>query len=365
MYLSSLTISNFRNYLDCSLSLSSKGAVFIGENGSGKTNILEAIHMISLGRSQRGALKRDMIHRDAHETFLEGVFSESVSVTPLSLSIGFSRDGSLILRRNNQKVSTLSELLFHNTIISFGSQDIALIYGEPAERRRFIDSILCQVNSTYLDHLVLYRKNLLNRNTLLKRDTLDRSVDIYEEKMAEYAATIVFTRKKFFLDIAQLLSKYFCQISLYTGKVDIIYKPSISIESDDKETLYKLFLKELREKREKDIVLGFTSIGPHRDDFRCYINGIPIKSYGSQGQCRAMSLSIRLCALSFLEKHTSKKSIILIDDAFTELDTKRRSNTCSLVEGRGQIFLTALSEKDIFIDKLPVFNIEKNMITSV
>jgi len=362
VYLSSLKIHSFRNYLKNTLSFGNEGAVFVGENGSGKTNVLEAIHMISLGRSQRGASKREMIHTGAQEAFIEGVFGGNGSAPSLSVSIGFSRDRRLILKKNNQKVSTLSELLFHNTIISFGSQDIVLIYGEPTERRRFIDSILCQIDSNYLDHLIQYKRNLLQRNTLLKRDVLDNAVDVYEEKLAEYGTTIVLARKKFFFDIAHSLSKYFREISLYTEKVDVRYKPSISIESDDNGVLYTLFLKELQERRDKDVVLGFTSQGPHRDDFKCYLNDIPIKSYGSQGQCRAMALSIRLCALHYLEEHTCAKSIILVDDAFTELDKKRRSNICSLIEGKRQLFITAFSEKDVFIDSLPVFKIENNII---
>jgi len=272
-----------------------------------------------------------------------------------------------VLRKNKQKVSTLSELLFNNTIISFGSQDIILIYGEPSDRRRFVDSILCQVDASYLEHLILYKRNLLQRNTILKRGILDKTMGLYEEKMAEHGATIVIARRKFFIDISLSLFHFFRDISLYKEACSIKYKPSVPMENDveTKEGFESIYIRELHERRKKDIVLGFTSSGPHRDDFKCYLNSLPIKSFGSQGQCRAMALSIRLCALNYLEEHKPGKSIILLDDAFTELDNTRRCTISSLVEGRGQLFITAFSEKEVLVDTIPVFVVKNNSIASL
>lgn len=365
MYISSLTLYNFRNYIDLTIPFGKEGAVFVGENGAGKTNILEAIHLLSIGRSQRGALKRDMIHTDAQEAYVEGLFEDCDA--SFSVSFGFSRNRKLVLRKNKQKVATLSELLFNTTIISFGSQDIVLIFGEPSDRRRFVDSILCQVDAAYLEHLILYKRNLLQRNTLLKRGLQDKTIDIYEEKMAEYGAAVVIARRKFFIDISLSVSHIFRDIGLKKETGSIKYKPSVPTENDGEtnEDLRNIYIRELHERRKKDIVLGFTSSGPHRDDFKCYLNALPIKSFGSQGQCRAMALSIRLCALNYLEEHKPGRSIILVDDAFTELDNTRRYTISSLVEGRGQLFITAFSEKDVLVDTIPAFVVKNNAIASL
>lgn len=178
MYLSSLQLYNFRNYQNLDFSFEKRGALFLGNNGTGKTNIIEAIYFLSLGRSQRGASKTDMIHEDSSEAYIEGVYKHTSDSSQASISIGFSRDRKIIMKKDNRRVNKLSELIVQSNIVSFGPQDIMLVYGDPSERRKFIDIVLSQVSEEYLRNLIQYRKSLINRNKLLSTSPSDSSIDI-------------------------------------------------------------------------------------------------------------------------------------------------------------------------------------------
>ena len=365
MFLSSLQLQNFRNYRSLDISFNKNGALFYGDNGSGKTNIIEAVYFLSLGRSQRGALKADMIHSNYNAAYVEGVYENSEDSSHASVSVGFSRDKKIIMKRDMQRVYKLSELIIQNNVIAFGPQDIILIYGDPSERRRFIDILLCQIDKEYLKSLILYRKNLINRNKLLSNNTDDGSVRIFEEKMAEYGAKIYVERMNLFNFISQYFSEYYSTITQNENTATIHYKPSISCNRSSKNEWEALFLSLLKEKRKRDIDLGFSSFGPHRDDFMCLINKRASKFYGSQGECRVIALSLRLCSLLYLDKKRSGNKIILIDDAFAELDKDKTNNIFPLIQNRGQLFITTHSKEETLFKERPCFSIKNNTVVSV
>jgi DNA replication and repair protein RecF len=365
VFLSSLQLQNFRNYRNLDISFEKGGALFYGDNGAGKTNIIEAIYFLSLGRSQRGAPKADMIHTGSNEAYIEGAYDNANDSSPTSISIGFSRDRKIVMKRDNQKVYKLSEFIVQSNVVAFGPQDIMLVYGDPSERRRFIDIVLSQVREEYLGNLIHYRKNLVNRNRLLNTKSNDTSINIYEEKMAEYGAEIVAERMKLFSFISPHFSDYYSSITRNGNAGAVHYKPSVKSDVCEKAQWREMFHLKLKERRERDMVLGFSSFGPHRDDFICFINERPAKFYGSQGECRIMAFSLRLCSLCYLEKERPGNKIILIDDAFAELDRDKGNNIFPLIRNRGQLFITTHAKDDVLFQELPCFTITNNAVVSI
>lgn len=348
-----------------SLLFPQEGALIFGENGAGKTNILEAIYFLCVGRSQRGAAKKDMIHIDANESYIEGHFNNFNDSSQVSLSLGFSRNRKLAMKKNGAKVKLLSELILDNNIVSFSSQDSLLIYGDPLERRKYMDILLSQTDPTYFENLVNYKKNLINRNILLNLSHTDTSISIYEEKMAEHGSYIIRSRSELFSFISPRFSQYFSKINSNTKNGTVKYSPSVHCNTDSGIEFHNRIRKRLKDGRNKDCAHGFTSIGPHRDDFKCYLDDYQAKSFGSQGQCRSMALSLRLCALDFLESKKEGTIIILVDDAFSELDSNSTINMYSILNNRGQLFITALSKKSVLYSDLQTFLVKENSVTKL
>ncbi|MGD9200323.1 MAG: AAA family ATPase, partial [Chitinispirillia bacterium] len=224
LFLSSLQLQNFRNYENLQIKFSKEGALLLGENGSGKTNLLESIYFLSLGRSQRGASKQALIHSLFQDSYIEGIFKRYDTKT--AISIGFSRSKKIVIKKNNQKLRLFSEIFNHVNIVSFGPQDIQLVYGDPSVRRKFLDMIISQTDAKYLENLILFKKYLLNRNKLLIVNSSDRSIEIYEEKMAELGAYIYMKRLQFFNTISTVFTDYLNTVNLSNLSATIHYYPS-------------------------------------------------------------------------------------------------------------------------------------------
>jgi DNA replication and repair protein RecF len=356
VYLSLLSLQNFRNYKELSLSFSKEGALFFGDNGVGKTNIIESIHFLLIGRSQRGAGKTEMIHTESAESYIEGVYTSTDETRRELIGIGFSKDKKVVLKKDSCTVMTFSELFGRSSVVSFSPNDSLLVYSDPSERRRFLDIVLSQGDREYFKMLGVYKKDLLNRNALLIKASSDRAIEIYEESMARSGAYIISARMSFIDSIKKQFSEYFDAIVERAVFGTIRYKSNLSGELEDVFQIEKIFLLKLRENRKKEISLGYSTNGPHRDDIVFYINENVARFFGSQGQCRSLSIALRLCALGYFEKKTPNNTIILVDDAFAELDKTRTEQICSILRNRGQLFITALTHSKSYFNYLPGFS---------
>ncbi len=359
MFLTSLTLHNFRNYENLTLDFGREGALFYGDNGAGKTNVLEAIYFLCTGRSQRGAAKRDMIRKESDQFFLEGTFFNSKDNKEVTLSLGFARNRALAMKRNNNKVAKLSEFFLNNSIISFSPQDTFLIYGDPTERRKYMDMLLSYTEPEYLHHLIAYKTVMTQRNRLLSLNPSDETLGLYEEIMADHGKEISACRTKLFSFITPAFSSYYDRISGEQERSAVAFNPSIE---DDEEEWKGRFLAVLAANRDKDNAIGYTTAGCHRDDFKCSIESQRGKSFGSQGQCRSMALSLRLCALDYLKEHKPGNILILVDDAFSELDKGRAENVYALLQDRGQLFMTSLLHHEWTYKNLQRFTVNNNSV---
>jgi DNA replication and repair protein RecF len=275
--------------------------------------------------------------------------SPQYSIVPIShdyrivtAALGFSRDKRLVMKRDGAEVGSFSEWFGERPAVSFGTDDLALVYGSPEARRKFLDMLISQMDRVYLDALTSYRKNMACRNALFGQTADPAQFEVYEKAMAEAASTLVFRRAEAVEELRKFQADFYAEISGGGESAGLEYVPKIKQKNDyfsDIRDWQKVYLSSLAESRKRDAELMSTAHGPHRDDLRFLIDGKAAKSYASQGQCRSFALSLKLGSVLLLERHKGRGMIFLIDDAVSELDPERTSRVYPLLEGRGQIFI--------------------------
>jgi DNA replication and repair protein RecF len=362
MHLSRLSLDNFRNYRTVSLDFSPQGALFYGLNGSGKTNLLESIFFLCTARSQRQATRDEMIRFSSDYGFIEGVFSTPDGLMHKPMSIGFSQNKKVSMKADGVSIASVSQWFGHGTVIPFGPDDINLVRGLPKERRAFIDILMCQIDQEYLKNLILYKKNLAERNALLSLHIDDMQLDLYEKSMVENGALIFLKRQEIISFMKPLFAGFYKEISGNYESASIEYKPSAQCDSDTLNDWKNVFYKGLKNAKRKDIQHGFSSVGPHRDDVLVSIAGKPARMFASQGQCTSLTLSLRMCSILCGEKHKKDTMIFLFDDALTYLDKARTSRVFPLLKGKGQIFFATSSDRDVCIEDIPHFTVTDGQV---
>jgi DNA replication and repair protein RecF len=342
MPLKKLHCRNFRNYRELSVEFPPGGAFLTGANGSGKTNLLEAIHLLCTARSQRAASKLEMIATDEEVATLEGEFGGGDAGEPVTTYFfSFDRAGNSMLKVDGRKIGTFSEWFGTRPVVSFATSDTDLVYGSPEVRRRFLDILISLVDREYLVALIDYRKNLSLRNKLLKTSGDEILCAIYEENMAASGGVIVEKRRETLSLLEREGRLVYREIGGGSEEFSLRYEPGFRADFSSKIAWKNVFFRVLSERRKCDREMGFSSCGPHRDDIRLFIDARPAKSYASQGQCRSIALSMKLSAMRCLASKGADKIIILFDDAVSELDPDRTARVFSLIENRGQVFVAS------------------------
>ena len=364
MYLSRITLENFRNYEHCSLEFAAQGGLFFGVNGSGKTNLLEAIYFLCTIRSQRLASREEMIRFEADCGFLEGVFDDGDCGERCEASVGFSRDKKIRLSVDKVALSSFSQWLGKAAVIAFGPDDIALVRGNPKDRRSFLDLLLCQIDPAYLEQLMTYKKNCAQRNILLSTKPDETALDIYEQNMARSGAIVFFKRQEIIRFIQPHFTAVYKEISGADENVSILYKPSIRCEMSTQNEWEKVFYSTLKNCRKRDALSGFTSVGPHRDDLLMLAGAKPAKLFASQGQCATLALALRICSILCCEAYKKETMLFLIDDALTFLDGGRTARVFPLIQSKGQVFVAASKQTDAAWGVLPRFNVDRGRVFS-
>ncbi|MDR2728679.1 MAG: DNA replication and repair protein RecF, partial [Chitinispirillales bacterium] len=339
MFLQKLRLLNFRSYEELSIEFPPQGALLEGVNGAGKSNLLESIFLLCTGRSQRGAGRGAMIRHEQESAFVEGEFCDRDG-RAVTASLGFSRDKKIVMKRDGVAVNSFSEWFGERPVVSFGSDDLHLVYGTPETRRRFLDMLICQMDRNYLEALARYRKSLACRNALLGKSNDTVQFEVYEQEMAEAGAELVFRRMEVVEKLSVHLSGFYAQISAEAESAAMEYQQNLKCDFNSKNEWKNVYLSLLGERRKKDCEQGFTASGPHRDDLRFLLDRKLTKTFASQGQCRSFALSLKLGSVLLLEQHKQDSTMIFrIDDAVSELDSGRTSRVYPLLEGRGQIFI--------------------------
>ena len=353
MWIKNIKIKNFRNYNKEEINLEKNINIFYGKNAQGKTNIIEAIFLCSLGKSFRAKKDNEMIKLNEKNAIVEIEYEKSDRDGKIKIEIGNKKNIYL----NGIKIKKLSELLGNLNIVIFTPDDINILKGGPQNRRRFLDIMISQLRPNYMHILNLYLKTIEQRNKYLrqiKEEHKDENLlEIWDEKLAEYAVKIYEYRKEFIEKIIKKINIIHKNITNGEEQIELEY----ITECDNKEKYLQL----LKERRKLDIIKGFTTKGIHRDDFVIYINKKEIKIFGSQGQNRTAMLSLKLAELQVIYDEIGEYPILLLDDFMSELDRTRRKNFLENIEGT-QVIITGTEKLDIENLKYLEYNVSNGKV---
>jgi len=329
MHVSALIITNFRNYKKQSVELSDGINVFTGSNGMGKTNLLEAVYLCSIGKSARTPRDKELIKWE--ETSARVKLEVQKEAGDESVEIILSKQENKRVLVNGMPVSRLGELMGVVSTVFFSPTELKIVQGAPSERRSFIDIAVCQISKAYFYLLTRYNKILAQRNRLLKSGKLSEdALDIWDMQLASEGAKVIKTRKGFIKELAPLVEEHHNFLSDEKESAVILYE---GLHSETIEELKEEFLLALKKDREKDKRHGYTHTGPHKDDLAIKINGVDIRTYGSQGQQRTAALSLKMAELSLNDKTRGEKPVLLLDDVLSELDIGRQKKLMERIKG--------------------------------
>ena len=353
MWIKNIKIKNFRNYENEKINLEKNINIFYGENAQGKTNIIEAIFLCSLGKSFRAKKDIEMIKLNEENAIVEIEYEKSDRDGKIKIELGNKKNIYL----NGIKIKKLSELLGNLNIVIFTPDDINILKGGPQNRRRFLDIMISQLRPNYMHILNLYLKTIEQRNKYLRQikeeNKDEKLLDIWDEKLAEYAIKIYEYRKEFINKIIKKIKIIHNKITNEKEEIELEY----ITECREKE----YYLNLLKERRKLDIIKGFTTKGIHRDDFMIYINKKEISVYGSQGQNRTAMLSLKLAELQVIYDEIGEYPILLLDDFMSELDRNRRINFLKNIEDT-QVIITGTEKLDIENLKYLEYNVANGKV---
>lgn len=318
MNIRSIELKNFRNYENLEISFDEGTNILFGDNAQCKTNILEAAYMSGTTKSHKGSRDREMIRFGEEEAHLKTVVVRGGREYQIDMHLKKNRAKGIAI--DKIPIKKASELFGILNIVFFSPEDLNIIKNGPAERRRFLDSELCQLDRIYLADLTNYNKILAQRNKLLKdmiyRPSLSDTLPVWDMQLIETGKKIIRRRKQFVDELREIVSDIHYRISGGKEELFLKYEPNI----DD-----IFFEDELSRAKEKDKKLCQTSVGPHRDDLLFSIGDVDIRKYGSQGQQRTSALSLKLSEIELVRKSISDTPVLLLDDVLSELDSSRQN----------------------------------------
>lgn len=336
MIIKNLKIFNFKNHSEKSFDFSPEINCFVGNNGAGKTNILDALHYLSMAKSFLGNLDAQNILHDsdffAIEAEIQGDEKNDI------IKVQLPKEGKKIIKKNDKTYERIADHIGFLPSVMISPYDANLISDGSESRRKFLDAMISQTDSDYLFALIQYQKTLQQRNALLKYFAKNRtfdldSLEIYNEPLNKFGTQIFEKRQRFVASILPTIQHFYEIISKGNEKVTVIYESNLN---DQK------FEEILSENLEKDRVLTYTSRGIHKDDLRFEMNENLIKKFGSQGQQKSFLIALKLAQIKRIKDITNKNPILLLDDIFDKLDDNRVSQLIELVNQQnfGQIFIT-------------------------
>lgn len=345
MKVNKIILNNFRNYVNLTVDFTNSINIFIGENAQGKTNILESIYYGAMGHSHRTNTDAELI-RWQQEGASISLFFSRLDVEN-SLLFKFSTGHNKEIISNNYQIKP-KELVGLLNVVLFSPEDLMLIKGMPTMRRRFLDIEISQVSPTYYQQLLKYNRIVSQRNTLLKKIRENKEkpemLDTWDEQLAIIGSQIVKKRQLTVKKLAMLANLMHRKITNSKENLTVIYQKH-GIDEVAIDNLADEYRNKLIESRQNDIWRGSTSVGPHRDDLILSVNGINLRTFGSQGQQRTGVLALKLAELEFIKSETGEYPVLLLDDVMSELDASRREHLISFIKDRVQTFITATEEK--------------------
>lgn len=329
MYVKSLELKNFRNYGNLNIAFEKDTNILYGDNAQGKTNVLESIYIAATTKSHRGNKDKEVIMFDRDEAHIKLIVMRND--VPLRIDMHLKKNKTKGIAINGIPIKKASELFGVLNVVFFSPEDLNIIKNGPAERRKFIDMELCQLDKIYVHDLISYGKVLAQRNRLLKdirfsngSRELMNTLDLWDMQLAEYGNHIIDRRKTFVEEINGVIAEIHGNITDGKEKLRLQYEPSVNGNA-----LYD----ELAANRERDLKFGSTTVGPHRDDIGFYNHEIDIRRFGSQGQQRTAALSLKLSEIRLVKERIKDVPVLLLDDVLSELDSSRQRHLLDSIQG--------------------------------
>jgi len=339
MYLQQLSVINFKNYAEAELTFSEGVNAFTGDNGAGKTNLLDAIHYLSLCKSYFNPIDSQQIKQETDFFIINGIFNKNDQEE--MIACGVKRNQKKQFKRNKKDYQRLADHIGLFPLVMISPYDTSIITEGSDERRKFIDNVLSQTDNHYLDEVITYNKILNNRNAFLKliADTGrydPQLLEVMDEQLIA-AGNSIFNKRKFFMEsFTGIFNRHYQFLTGGAERVDLIYESQL-LEDD----LAGLLKKSI----ERDRALERTTAGVHKDDLQFVIHGMPMKKFGSQGQQKSFLIALKLAQYTFLTQQKGFKPLLLLDDIFDKLDDKRVTKLMQMVSDNdfGQVFITDTS----------------------
>jgi DNA replication and repair protein RecF len=339
MYLQQLSFINFKNYTEAEITLSPGVNAFVGNNGAGKTNLLDAVHYLGLCKSYFNPIDSQQIKQGADFFMINGVFEKNGNKEVVAC--GVKRNQKKQFKRNRKDYQRLADHIGLLPLVMISPYDISIIIEGSEERRKFIDNVISQTDSNYLDELIVYNKVLTNRNALLKQIAETGRYDpdllgIFDKQLTTSGTRIFEKRRAFMESFTEIFNQHYRFISEEAEQVELKY---------DSPLLHDNFNELLKKNKEKDRSNERTTTGIHRDDLQFNIHNMPMKKFGSQGQQKSFLIALKLAQYTFLTQNKGFKPLLLLDDIFDKLDDNRVTKLMQMVSNNdfGQVFITDTS----------------------
>jgi len=339
MYLQQLSVINFKNYAEAELTFSDGVNAFTGDNGAGKTNLLDAIHYLSLCKSYFNPIDSQQIKQGADFFIINGNFNKNNKHEKIACAV--KRNQKKQFKHNKKDYQRLADHIGLFPLVMISPYDTSIITEGSEERRKFIDNVLSQTDHHYLDEVIAYNKVLNSRNAFLKMiaDTGrydPHLLEVMDEQLITAGNSIFNKRKAFMEGFTDIFNQHYQFLTEDAEKVELIYESQLL--QDDLSVL-------LRKSIERDRALERTTAGIHKDDLQFIIHGMPMKKFGSQGQQKSFLIALKLAQYTFLTRQKGFKPLLLLDDIFDKLDDKRVTKLMQMVSDNdfGQVFITDTS----------------------
>lgn len=337
MFLKKLSIINYKNFSELDLLPTSKINCFVGNNGVGKTNLIDAIYYLSFCKSYFNSIDSQNIKHNEQFFVIQGLYESDETID--EIYCGIKRNEKKQFKRNKKEYSKLSNHIGLIPLVMVSPADIKLIVDGSEERRNFVNSVISQFDKQYLENLISYNRVLKHRNNLLKSLSISNSfdadsIDVWDEQLVKYGTEIYKSRVNFIDELIPIFQKYYNFIAPEKEIVKLEYSSHLQNEES--------FYLQLKRSFEKDRILQYTTVGIHKDDLNLVLGEYPINKIGSQGQQKTYLVALKLAQFDFLNLLNKAKPIMLLDDIFDKLDENRVTKIIELVAENhfGQIFIT-------------------------
>ena len=357
MIIKSLELADFRNYDSLHIDFSSGTNILYGDNAQGKTNILEAIYLSATTKSHKGSKDKDIVNFEKEESHIRTYLQKDDIDMRIDMHLRKNKSKGIAI--DGQKIKKAAELLGLLNVVFFSPEDLSIIKNGPAERRRFVDMELCQLDQFYLYNLNHYNKIVNQRNKLLKdmyfNPSLRDTLNIWDSQLISFGSKIIERRQLFVNQLNEIIFDIHKKLSGGKEELVIQYEPDVVIEE---------YEKSLTLNQERDIKLKQTTTGPHRDDFTFIVGDIDIRKFGSQGQQRTAALSLKLSEIELVKKMTKDNPVLLLDDVLSELDSNRQNYLLSTI-GDIQTIITCTGLDEFVNNRFEInkiFHIENGQI---